>query len=271
MHQCSEIQLSDVQNVYSGPEFKLWELLMGQQVHVGGLQSSETLAEAAGIHQESVGVDLCCCTGAGMRYLIRHRQVQKMIGVDATAAVVELGLQRCREEGFVDQIELVVADACATGLANHVADFVWGEDAWCYVVDKTSLIEEAARLVKPGGVIAFTDWVEGATEMSDAEAQRLLRFMKFPNLQNLDGYAQLLAANQCQVTTCEETGLFTKYIDFYLSMLQMQLTSDALRIVGYNEELFQSLGGEMAFMRQLAQEGKIVQGRVVARKNATSS
>ena len=27
--------------------------------------------------------------------------------------------------------------------------------------DKKRLIAEAARLVKPGGTIAFTDWVEG--------------------------------------------------------------------------------------------------------------
>ena len=55
----------------------------------------------------------------------------------------------------------VLADVCASGLPAATADFVWGEDAWCYVVDKPRLVAEAARLVKPGGTIAFTDWVEG--------------------------------------------------------------------------------------------------------------
>ena len=196
MHTGSPIQLTDVQAVYGGPEFELWELLMGQQVHIGGLRSSEQLAGQAGIRQGTLGVDLCCCTGAGMRFLVRLRKVQRMLGVDATTAVVDLGRLRCRREGLADQIEFVVADACMTGLADCIADFVWGEDAWCYVVDKARLMAEAARLVKPGGVIAFTDWMEGPAEMSEAESQRLLRFMKFPNLQDLGGYARLLSGKR---------------------------------------------------------------------------
>ena len=34
----------------------------------------------------------------------------------------------------------MLGDASATGLPGGEADFVWGEDAWCYVVDKDRLI-----------------------------------------------------------------------------------------------------------------------------------
>jgi ubiquinone/menaquinone biosynthesis C-methylase UbiE len=80
-----------------------------------------------------------------------------MIGVDATARVVESGRQRCTAEGLSDRIRMIVADACQSALPDAEADFVWGEDAWCYVVDKPRLIAEAARIVKPGGTIAFTE------------------------------------------------------------------------------------------------------------------
>ena len=108
--------------------------------------------------------------------------------------------------------------------------------------------------------------MEGPVAMSETEEQRLLRFMKFPNLQNLNGYSRLLTDNDCQVTTCEDSGLFATHVDLYLSMLRMQLTSDALRIVGFDMNAFQSILEEMTFMQQLAHEQKIVQGRVVARK-----
>ena len=36
-------------------------------------------------------------------------------------------------------------------------DVVIGQEAWCHVPDKPRLIAECARVVKPGGVIAFTD------------------------------------------------------------------------------------------------------------------
>ena len=45
MQRKSNIQLSDVQAVYSGPEWHLWELLMGQQIHLGGFRSSMDLAK----------------------------------------------------------------------------------------------------------------------------------------------------------------------------------------------------------------------------------
>ncbi len=270
MKAISEIGLSDVQAVYSGPEGDLWELVMGEQIHIGGFQSSIDLAERAGIGDGMRGVDLCCCNGAGMRFLVRFRHVTSMRGVDATPKVIERGQQRCQREGLRDRVSFIEADVCNSELTSASADFVWGEDAWCYVVDKPKLVAEAARLVKPGGVIAFTDWVEGPVTMSDAEATRLLRFMKFPNIQDLQGYRDLLAANQCEVLLAQDTGRFTPHIDLYLDMLNKQLTYDALKIIGFDLSMMQGLGGEMQFMQQLVHAGKLIQAIFVARKGTKS-
>ena len=173
MKNLSDVGLPDVQSVYSGPEWQLWELIMGQQIHIGGLQSSMDLAQRAGIGEGLSGVDLCCCSGAGMRFLVRFRKVARMHGVDATAAMVELGRRRTEAEGFShDQIRFTLADACDSGLPGASADFIWGEDAWCYVIDKAKLIHEAVRLVKPRGTIAFTDWLEGPAGLTEIEAER---------------------------------------------------------------------------------------------------
>ncbi len=266
MKQKANIGLSDVQAVYDGPEGDLWELAMGEQIHIGGLKSSMDLADRAGIPPGSTGVDLCCCSGAGMRFLVRMRGVAKMTGIDATETVVERGRSRCREEGSDDRIAFVLADAADSGLPDGEADFVWGEDAWCYVVDKPKLVAEAVRLVRPGGTIAFTDWVEGPAGLSDTEAERLLAFMKFPSIQDIAGYRGLLQSAGCEVREAEDTGRFPPHVDLYLQMLDMQLAYDALKIIGFDADLMQTLAGEMAFMRDLAHAGKIAQGRFIARK-----
>ena len=270
MKNLSDVGLGDVQAVYSGPEGQLWELIMGQQIHIGGFRSSMDLAERAGIGAGMSGVDLCCCSGAGMRFLVRFRNVAQMHGVDATPAMVELGRRRTEAEGFNkdkdDRITFTLADACQSGLPAESADFVWGEDAWCYVVDKAALIGEAARLTKPRGTIAFTDWMEGPAGLSDAEAERFLRFMKFANVQSLSGYAGLLSAARCEVAVAADTGRFAPYVDLYLEMLDKQLTLDALRILDYNQAVMEGLAGEMKFLQQLAHDGKIVQGLIVAKK-----
>ena len=267
MKSTSNIGLPEVQAVYSGPEGDLWELIMGQQVHIGGFRSSMDLAERAGIAAGTSGVDLCCCTGAGMQFLVRFRNVARMHGVDATSTVVERGRSRCEAEGMAEQITFTLADACETGLPGESADFVWGEDAWCYVVDKTKLIREAVRLVRPGGIIAFTDWIVGAAGLSDDEAERLLRFMKFANVQNLDGYRALLEGAGCKVVAAEDTGRFPSCVDLYLDMLEKQLTFDALRIIGFDTVVMEGLAAEMQFMQRLAHAGKIAQGLFVAEKN----
>jgi ubiquinone/menaquinone biosynthesis C-methylase UbiE len=266
MKSIPDVALADVNAVYNGQEGDLWELVMGQQIHIGGFKSSMDLAERAGIGAGLHGVDLCCCNGAGMRVLVRFRDVASMVGVDANETVVRRGQQRCEQEGLLDRIRFVLADACDSGLPAASADFVWGEDAWCYVTDKPRLVREATRIVKPGGAIAFTDWVEGPAGLSDAEAERFLRFMKFPNLQDIAGYAKLLADSGCQVVTAEDTERFPSYIDLYLDMIDRQLTYDALRIIGYDFERMQALAGEFAFMRDLAHRRKIAQGRFVARR-----
>src|SRR5512137_2049169 len=104
MKSIKNVGLENVQAVYGGPEGDLWELVMGQQIHIGGFQSSMDLAEKAGVGPGMQGVDLCCCNGAGMRFLVRFRKVASMRGVDATAKVVERGRQRCQAEGLDRQI-----------------------------------------------------------------------------------------------------------------------------------------------------------------------
>ncbi|OHB78681.1 MAG: hypothetical protein A2Z25_11655, partial [Planctomycetes bacterium RBG_16_55_9] len=212
------------------------------------------------------GVDLCCCNGAGMRFLVRVRGVAGMRGVDATNRVVKQGRLRCQQEGLSDKIDFTLADVCDSGLEDASADFIWGEDAWCYVVDKERLIYEAARIVRPDGTIAFTDWIEGKKGLTDAEAERFLTFMKFPNVQSLEGYSDLLAANDCEVLAAADTGRFGPHVDLYLNMLNMQLTYDALKIIGFDTELMQAMGAEMVFMQGLAHAGKIAQGLFIARR-----
>jgi hypothetical protein len=136
------------------------------------------------------------------------------------------------------------------------------------VVDKPALIAEAVRLVKPDGLIAFTDWIEGPAGMTQQEADRFLAFMKFPNIQDLSGYQKLLSANDCQVWVAEDTGRFAPSVDLYLDMLNKQLTYDALRIIGFDRALMQAMGGEMAFMQQLAHAGKIAQAIFIAKKKS---
>ena len=267
MKSIEGVGLSEVVSMYSGVQGDFYQLIFGQQVHIGGMKASAELAERAGIGAGMKGIDLCCCNGAGMRYLVRFRGVASIIGVDATETIVERARRRCREEGLEDRIRVVHADACNSGLPSAEADFVWGEDAWCYVIDKPKLIAEAARLVRRGGMIAFSDWVEGSRTLSESEAQRFLGMMTFANVEDIDGYKDLLSRNGCEVLVAEDTRLFPSHVDLYLKMIEMQLTYDVLGTVGYRTDLLERVVDGFRFLKAMSLAGKITQARFVARRN----
>ena len=90
--------------------------------------------------------------------------------------------------------------------------------------------------------------------------------MKFPNVLSIPEYCGLLAGQKCEIVAAEDTGRFAPHVDLYLNMLDMQLSYDALKIIGFNQSLMQAMAEEMKFLQELAHAGKIAQGLFVARK-----
>ena len=262
---CDGAAREAVREVYDGPEGELFSLVMGEQVHLGGLEASRALAEAAGI-RGGRGVDLCCCNGAGMRFLVRFQEVVSMIGIDLAQSVVDLGRDRCLLDGSASQIEFRCGDACASDLADESADFVWSEDAWCYVPNKDRLIAEAARIVREGGVIAFSDWVEGPAGMSSGERDFLCASMKFDNLETMDGYRNLLETEGCEVVLVEDTGLYAPQMALFAEMLAKQLRWDALRLLDFDEGKVDAVIQGFRVLSDWGVDGKIAQARFVARR-----
>ena len=259
-------KFADVQAVYEGLQGQIYELFMGQQIHIGGFKSSMELADLAQIGAGDRGVELCCGSGASMRALVRFREVASMVGVEAATPPVERGRRSVENEGLSSRIRFVVGDASASDLPDGEAEFVWGEDAWCYVADKKALVAEAVRLTRPGGVIAFTDWVEGPTSLSAEEADHVLQLMTFPSLETIDGYRGLLESQGCEVEAAEDTGRFGPSFKLYADLLENQFGFDGLEILGFSSELFEILIEELKRLSNLGHDRKLAQGRIVARR-----
>ncbi len=261
-----DMPLTKVNEVYDGPEGKLWELIMGEQIHAGGFQSSMDLARRADIAPGMKVLDLCSALGAGVRFLVRNFDVEGF-GLDGTRTMHEEALRRAKEDGLDGKTEFKFGDVTDIPWPDGTFDAVWGEDAWCYVIDKAQLVREARRVLKPGGIIAFTDWIEGAKGLSDEEAERINRFMKFPYMESLEGYRDLLGRTGFDVQEASDhTEGFANLIDLYMRMLGEQLTGDALRIIGHDMEMFQAMAGEMKFLSDCAHAGKFGRGRFIAKR-----
>ena len=248
----------DVRDAYDGLEGRLYELMMGELLHLGGLTSSLELVAQAGI--------ACCGNGASMRMLVQVVEVGSVTGVELSQKQVERTTSRTHRDGLADRIRVVHGDACATGLPDAEADFVWGEDAWCYVPDKAKLVAEAIRITRPGGTIAFTDWTLGDTPLADAERGSFFEVMNFPGLWDAHAYRNALEGGGCEIVELCDTGRFARCFDLYREMFDLQLGWDVLQIAGGNRAILALLTEQFAFIGDLGRAGKVTQTRVVARR-----
>ena len=264
-----DIGLTDVQKVYSGPEANLWKLVMGEQIHIGGFAESMVLAQKAGIKEGDKVLDLCSALGAGLRFLVKNFKVEGY-GLDGTEHMVNRAKELDIGEGLSGQIEYKLGDVKAIPWDDNTFDVVWGEDAWCYVDDKEAIIREAARVLKPGGTLAFSDWIEGSAGLSDEEAERVCNSqmgMTFPYLETVKGYEELITKYGLTLKSSEDLNEhFAEIIELYINYLTKQLLYDALKIVGDNMEFFQAKGAEMGFWLEMAKAKKFSRGRWIAIK-----
>jgi ubiquinone/menaquinone biosynthesis C-methylase UbiE len=258
-----DVGIENVNEVYDGPGGILWEMLMGEQIHVGGAEETDVLAQKAGVTAGSYVLDVCSALGGPARHLA-SKYGCRITGLDATQRMVEEAIRRTEEAGLADKISYKLGNALDMPFRADTFDVVWGQDAWCYITDKERLIQECARVVKPGGAVAFTDWLETGP-MTDEEWLALHTFMVFPYMETLDGYAGLVEAAGLAVVEKEDlTPDFAAHVQIYLDMLQNELKPGIIE--AYGGEMYGAVEGGLILWRDASAAGKVGRGRIVARK-----
>jgi sarcosine/dimethylglycine N-methyltransferase len=255
-----------VDDLYGGSEGRLWELVAGEMLHCGGIGQPTAMAKKAGIAKGDKVLDLCSGFGSSLRFLAKKFGIQGY-GLDISPYMVEQATMRTRAERLEGQITHQQGSVYQVPWPDNSFDVVWGEDAWCYLDSKEGLIEEAGRVLKPGGVIAFSDWMTGPSGLSTEEAERIHGFLKFPNTESLKSYENVLKKYGMQIKSSEDLcEQFVNSMDLYHRMITEQLTYDALRILGDDSELFDHVCKEWKFLIEMGRKGKFGQGRIVAVK-----
>jgi SAM-dependent methyltransferase len=258
-----DVGIENVNDVYDGPGGVLWELLMGEQIHVGGAEETDVLARKAGIDAESNVLDVCSALGGPARHLARTYGC-RVTGLDATRRMHDEAVRRTHEAGLLDRVRFRRGNALDVPFRAGTFDVVWGQDAWCYITDKDRLIEECARVVRPGGVVAFTDWLQTGP-MDEEEWNALHTFMVFPYMETLEGYAALLEAAGLVVEEKEDLSAdFTRHLAGYLEAVRTQ--HRPLIVERYGQEMYDEVEGGIGLWHAAAEEGKVGRGRIIARK-----
>jgi predicted TPR repeat methyltransferase len=98
----------------------------------------------------SRAIDLGCGTGLAARAFAA--QTDEIIGIDLSPRMVELA----HLTGLYAELEVAEIVQGLSGKAEASADLILAADVMVYVHDMVPLLREAARVLTPGGLLAFT-------------------------------------------------------------------------------------------------------------------
>jgi sarcosine/dimethylglycine N-methyltransferase len=166
------------------------DLFPHDQDHYGGLAANDALATCARIGAGTRVVDLCAGLGGPARYLA-HRYGAVVTGIELTPARVAGAAELTRRVGLDRQVRVLEGNVMDLPLPDASQDAVVSQEALLHVPDVGRALGEAHRVLRPGGRIAFTNWIVHRP-LSEAQRQLLWDGMAAATLIGIDGHAKLL-------------------------------------------------------------------------------
>src|ERR1700749_2538781 len=166
------------------------DLFPHDQDHYGGLAANDALADRGRIAAGTRVVDFCAGLGGPSRYLA-HRYGADVTGIELTPARVKGAKELTRRVGLQDRVRVLEGNVMQVPLAADSVDVVVSQEALLHVPDKRRALAEAFRILKPGGRIAFTDWV-AHRPLSETDRELMWQGMAVTDLHDLPAYADLV-------------------------------------------------------------------------------
>lgn len=143
-----------------------YESLWGEHIHHGyWIRGDETkekaqtqlvdhLAQAAGIEPGCKILDVGCGIGGSSIYLAKKYQAE-VTGITISPVQVEMARKRAAREGVNARFLLMNAENMEF---DKAFDVIWSVESISHYRDPNNFFARARKLLKPGGILAITDW-----------------------------------------------------------------------------------------------------------------
>jgi len=161
------------------------------------LQLTEYLATLAGIKQDSSVLDIGCGFGGSSLYLARKFSAH-VTGITISPVQIEMA-RKAAEDAQLDAL-FVLMDAEALDLPQQF-DILWSIESISHYYNREKFFANARPFLKPGGVLAFTDWFK-RSGLSAVQTRKFIAPIErgmLVELETMDDYESYLLANDLQI------------------------------------------------------------------------
>lgn len=195
----------------------LWEQIWGEHMHHGYYGSKGTLKTDrrqaqinlieelllwANVNNDDRKpqniIDVGCGIGGSTVYLAQKFGA-KAKGISLSPVQVSRATERSTEAGLKSTVNFQVADALKMPFADNSFDLVWSLESAEHFPDKKKFLEEAYRILQPGGKLIMATWchrpinssVEELTEKEKRLLEEIYRVYCLPYVISLPEYETL--------------------------------------------------------------------------------
>jgi sarcosine/dimethylglycine N-methyltransferase len=166
------------------------DLFPYDQDHYGGLEAVDALADCAAIGPGKQVADFCAGLAGPARYLA-HEYGATVICIELNPGRAPGAADLTRRVGLDRQVRIVRGDVTRTPLADDTMDAVISQEALLHVPDKRAALAEAYRVLKKGGRLAFTDWIEHR-RLDANDSESMWRGIAAQTIQSFASYDRML-------------------------------------------------------------------------------
>lgn len=177
--------------------FTIWG---GEDIHVGMYQTpDEAIAPASKRTVETMSdmmgeagkaariIDLGAGYGGSARYLVKEADAREVVCVNISETQNKLNRKKNEAAGLDDRIEVLHGSFDDVPAKDESFDVVWSQDSFLHGADRKKIIEECARILKPGGRLIFTDILQDPDAPKD-KLQPVYDRIHLPSLGSVDFY-----------------------------------------------------------------------------------
>jgi tocopherol O-methyltransferase len=161
------------------------------------LQLIEHLAQLANVKPGSDVLDIGCGLGASSLYLARNYNAA-VTGITISPVQVEMATKAAASEQL--DAKFLLMDAEAMHFQKQF-DLLWSVESISHYQRREEFFASAAKLLKPGGLFAITDWFK-KENLTRAETRKFIDPIEkgmLVELQIMDDYEHFLTSNGLQI------------------------------------------------------------------------
>ncbi len=161
----------------------LWEEIWGEHLHHGyyginGRERKERRQAQIDLIEELLAwgqvsqpediLDVGCGIGGSSLYLA-DKYTAKATGITLSPVQADRAKVRAASQGLGDRTTFLVGDALAMPFADDSFDLVWSLESAEHFPDKQKFLQEAYRVLKPGGLLLLATWCHRPITLATGE------------------------------------------------------------------------------------------------------